>query len=169
VISDWRLVEFELKTTSVVRIFGGPPSRLRVPYQSVRGRSPSASFQPHGRSFHGAPQPYDGPSRRCHDAQLLCYARQPDEVIKKPCTGQRCRFCTGRRDRRYGSSRCRPQMLSIQIARRVHDHTGEGVSAIQAAGERVQHRLTAARIEPECHPGVVLAAYVGGGFRCEKW
>src|ERR1022692_2101943 len=61
--------------TSDVQIFREPPSRLRVPYQSDRGRSPSASCLMHDRPFHGAPQPSDEPWRRFHDAQLPCYAR----------------------------------------------------------------------------------------------
>jgi hypothetical protein len=66
---------FEPQATSVVQIFREPPSRLRVPYQSDRGRSPSASCLMHDRPFHGAPQPSDEPWRRFHDAQLPCYAR----------------------------------------------------------------------------------------------
>ena len=66
---------FEPQVTSVVQIFREPPSRLRVPYQSDRGRSPSASCLMHDRPFHGAPQPSDEPWRRFHDAQLLCYVR----------------------------------------------------------------------------------------------
>jgi hypothetical protein len=66
---------FELQATSDVQIFREPPSRLRVPYQSDRGRSPSASWLRHDRPFHGAPQPSDEPWRRFHDTQLPCYAR----------------------------------------------------------------------------------------------
>src|ERR1039458_608227 len=66
---------FELQATSDVQIFREPPSRLRVPYQSDRGRSPSASCLRHDRPFHGAPQPSDEPWRRFRDAQLPCYAR----------------------------------------------------------------------------------------------
>src|ERR1017187_8742834 len=66
---------FEQQATSDVQIFREPPSRLRVPYQSDRGRSPSASCLRHDRPFHGAPQPSDEPWRRFHDAQLPCYAR----------------------------------------------------------------------------------------------
>src|ERR1035437_967666 len=42
---------FELQATSDVQIFREPPSRLRVPYQSDRGRSPSASCLRHDRPF----------------------------------------------------------------------------------------------------------------------
>src|ERR1017187_6727690 len=61
--------------TSDVQIFREPPSRLRVPCQSDRGRSPSVSCLMHDRPFRGAPQPSDEPWRRFHDAQLPCYAR----------------------------------------------------------------------------------------------
>ena len=46
-----------------------------MPYQSARGRSPSASCLMHDRPFHGAPQPSDELWRRFHDVQLPCYAR----------------------------------------------------------------------------------------------
>ena len=70
-----REVSFELQATSDVQIFSETPSRLRVPYQSDRGRSPSASCLMHDRPFRGTPQPSDEPWRRFHDAQLPCYAR----------------------------------------------------------------------------------------------
>src|ERR1019366_6079163 len=86
-------VHSSLQVTSVVKISREPPSKLRVPYQSARGRSPSASSLMHDRPFHGPPQPYDEPWRRFHDAQLLCYARLlpcgcPLESIFRLCKHQ---------------------------------------------------------------------------------